>query len=407
MQDQPQKTSTTPEQPGILAQAHAFILQRFNQQDDTRLVYHNYLQTTEIVNNAKLILANTKISSANQTDVLLAAWFLQSGFLMDYEQPAPQSIRLCRQFLQSRQHAPNRIEQITDAIQTVLREAPCVSSLSKILSDAYNITHFLSEFDLRSPLRHLEWELINNQRFSKQEWAQLQLQRLMNVRFYTHAAKTKHEQKLAQQILDLRQQVAKLDNNQTFEEDSEDKRLYRDLEKKLPVRAVQTFFRANYRNHINLSAIADNKANIMISVNTILISVLITFLSYRNIGETQPRVLLPVVIFLVTGLASLIFAVLSARPKVTSLNNAQTDRTELQKNIIFFGNFTQVKLDQFEEAMDAVFRDSELMYGNMTRDLYYLGKVLEKKYKFLSISYNIFMVGFIFTVMTFLFALFY
>ena len=106
---------------------------------------------------------------------------------------------------------------------------------------------------------------------------------------------------------------------ETGEDDGEGQlRLYQDLEKKMPARAVQTYFRANYRNHINLSAIADNKANIMISVNTILISVLITFLSYRNIGQTQPIILMPVIIFLVTGLASLIFAVLSARPKVTN-----------------------------------------------------------------------------------------
>ena len=53
----------------------------------------------------------------------------------------------------------------------------------------------------------------------------------------------------------------------------------------------------------------------MISVNAILISVVISILSYRNIPDTNPMVLLPVVIFLVTGLTSLIFAVLSIRPK--------------------------------------------------------------------------------------------
>ena len=56
--------------------------------------------------------------------------------------------------------------------------------------------------------------------------------------------------------------------------------------------------------------------------------------------------------------------------------------------------------------MEDVFNDSELLYGNMVRDLYYLGKVLDKKYRYLSISYNIFMVGFIATVGTFLIALF-
>jgi len=105
-----------------------------------------------------------------------------------------------------------------------------------------------------------------------------------------------------------------------------------------------------------------------------------------------------------TGLASLIFAVLSARPKVTNVNENLQSLEERKKNIVFFGNFVNLKLDQYEEAMDAMFRDSELLYGNLTRDLYYLGKVLEKKYRYLTISYNIFMLGFAATVITFLIA---
>jgi hypothetical protein len=177
---------------------------------------------------------------------------------------------------------------------------------------------------------------------------------------------------------------------------------FTNLEKKDPVRGAQTFFRTNYRNHINLSAIADNKANIMISVNAILVSVLITFLSYRNIGENSPQILLPVVVFLVTGMSSLIFAVLSARPKVTRLNPQQADPQTAKQNLVFFGNFVQLDLEDYEAAMDELFQDGELLYGSMVRDLYFLGKVLDKKYRYLSISYTVFMVGFIATVVSFL-----
>ena len=77
---------------------------------------------------------------------------------------------------------------------------------------------------------------------------------------------------------------------------------------------------------------------------------------------------------------------------------------EIQKNIVFFGNFAHLDLEQYEEAVDAMFRDSELIYGNMVRDLYFLGKVLDQKYKYLSLSYNVFMVGFVVTVLTFMIA---
>jgi hypothetical protein len=178
------------------------------------------------------------------------------------------------------------------------------------------------------------------------------------------------------------------------------------LERKIPLRAIQSFLRTNYRNHIELSAIADNKANIMISVNSILISVLITLLSYRNIGETNPKIMLPVVIFLVSGLFSLLFAVLAARPKITRLP-FDTQTQDLSKaNIIFFGNFVQLDLPTYEKAMDRLFREGELLYGNMVRDLYFLGQVLDRKYRFLTVSYTVFMVGFIASVILFIATLF-
>ena len=74
----------------------------------------------------------------------------------------------------------------------------------------------------------------------------------------------------------------------------------------------------------------------------------------------------------------------------------------MQIDIVFFGNFVNLELEEYEEAMDAVLREGELMYGNMVRDLYFLGKVLDKKYRYLTNSYNIFMVGFVATVLIFL-----
>lgn len=181
---------------------------------------------------------------------------------------------------------------------------------------------------------------------------------------------------------------------------------FKGLERKVPLRAIQSFLRTNYRNHIELSAIADNKANIMISVNSILISVLITLLSYRNIGETNPKIVLPVVIFLVSGLFSLLFAVLAARPKVTRLPLGRQTQDLGKANLVFFGNFVQLDLSTYEKAMDRLFRDGELLYGNMVRDMYYLGRVLDRKYRFLTVSYTVFMVGFIASVVLFIVTLF-
>ena len=229
------------------------------------------------------------------------------------------------------------------------------------------------------------------------------MQQLLNVRFFTSQAKLNYEPIVANHILALKERLDKRKSKELPQQ--QDDKKFQGLKRRLSPGA-QTFFRTSYRTHINLSAIADNKANIMISVNAILISVMISMVSYRNMTETNPAVLMPVLIFLVTGLSSLIFAVLAARPKVTSLINDSTPLEEAKRNLMFFGNFVSLKLERYEELMDEMFQDSDLLYGNMTRDLYNLGKVLDRKYRFLSISYNIFMVGFVATVLLFMVVLF-
>jgi len=278
----------------------------------------------------------------------------------------------------------------------------------QLLNDAIHGYNFTSQFFHHRPLLRLEQELMQGRRVSNIEWNQRLLQDLLQCRFYTAFAKKAYEPTVAQHLLVQTSRVEKDKHNkfQLVDEKEGQLKKFQGLEKRLPGSATQTFFRANYRNHINLSAIADNKANIMISVNAILISVVISILSYQNISQRNPMVILPVVIFLVTGLSSLIFAVLSIRPKVTTKNESSTSLEEAKQNIVFFGNFVNLELEQYEEAVDAVLRDGELLYGNMVRDLYFLGKVLDKKYRFLTMSYNIFMVGFVATVLTFLVAVF-
>lgn len=396
-------------EPGsLLEEARNRVLAIFNERQNAQLVFHNYQLSQEVVALAETIAEEEQIPEEAIEVTQLAANFLMVGFLYDYEHPAQFSITEARKFLIQKRYPDLQLGQVLKSIQITLENKMPQHIAERILSDAFQVSTRIRNFEQRNPFLRLEYEFLLQRTFAKVEWLQLQLQSLISVRLNTHYTNTKYGPVLAQNILQHKKQLEKVMKNRELEIEEEEEawHKFQNLEKKLPVRATQTFFRSNYRNHINLSAIADNKANIMISVNSIMISVLISILTYRNIAETNPMVLMPIVIFLVTGLASLIFAVLSARPKITALNSKKTPRQEVKKNIVFFGNFVQLDLVEYEEAMDAMFRDSELMYGNMTRDLYYLGKVLDKKYRYLIVSYNIFMVGFIATVGTFLLALF-
>ncbi len=384
--------------------AQQFTLQLFNQKNDPRLVFHTYRQTLEIAKTVTSLAEANRFTEAEWEAAELAAWFVNTGYLFEYQNPAPKSQELAEKFFNAHDLPDEKKAGILTALKSALTDQQPKTTAAQLLSDAMRATWFGAHFFENSPLLRLEREMLLHHHPTKNEWAQFQMQQLLNARFFTSHGKVTFEPIVANHLVALTERLEKQKDKQPDDANLPAKK-FRNLERKTSV-GTQTFFRTNYRTHINLSAIADNKANIMITVNAILISILISVISYRNLTETNPGVLAPVVIFLVTGLTSLIFAVLAARPKVTSLVNQGTPIEEAKRNIVFFGNFVSLDLERYEQIMDEVFKDSELLYGNLTRDLYHLGKVLDKKYRYLSVSYNIFMVGFVATVLTFLVVLF-
>ena len=165
-------------------------------------------------------------------------------------------------------------------------------------------------------------------------------------------------------------------------------------------RGVETMFRTSYRTNMDLSALADSKANIMISINGIIISIIIASISPKI--DSNPWLLIPTSVLLLSCMVSISMAVLAARPR---LNSRYIDLESVRNNsanILFFGNFVNMREDDFIIGMKELLQDNDRLYVNMMRDIYGLGTVLEKKFRFLRTSYNVFMVGLITGVILFI-----
>ncbi|MEQ1744930.1 MAG: Pycsar system effector family protein [Saprospiraceae bacterium] len=170
-------------------------------------------------------------------------------------------------------------------------------------------------------------------------------------------------------------------------------------------RGVETMYRTTYRTHTNLSVMADSKANIMLTVNamviTIMVSILVPQLLEAKSGVVNLRLGIPSGLLLATCLGSIIFATLSTRPKVTEGKVTREAIKQRKANLLFFGNFHNMPLEDFQWGINEMLRDPDFLYGTMSRDLYFLGIVLAKKYQYLSICYNIFMYGLIVSLLSF------
>jgi hypothetical protein len=166
-----------------------------------------------------------------------------------------------------------------------------------------------------------------------------------------------------------------------------------------PTRGVETLFRLTSKNHMDMSAMADSKAGIMISVNSIIISVVISLLMRKL--EDYPHLILPTVILLLVNISTIIFAILATRPKILGGQFTQEDIDNRKINLLFFGHFHRMPLEAYQKGIKQMLNDKEYLYSSLVKDIYYLGVVLGRKYKFLRVSYTIFMYGLILSVIAF------
>ncbi|MBN4056188.1 hypothetical protein JYT20_00530 [Rhodothermus sp. AH-315-K08] len=165
-------------------------------------------------------------------------------------------------------------------------------------------------------------------------------------------------------------------------------------------RGVETMFRTSYRVHMDLSALADTKANIMISINGIIISIIIASISPKI--DTNPWLLVPTSVLLISCLLSIVFAVRSARPRISNDAVSLDDVREARANILFFGHFVSMPQQDYLDGMTDLLSRPDALYNQMMRDIYSLGTVLQRKFELLRVAYTIFMFGLILGIALFI-----
>jgi hypothetical protein len=165
-------------------------------------------------------------------------------------------------------------------------------------------------------------------------------------------------------------------------------------------RGVETLFRSAYRVQMDLTGLADNKANMMISINGLIISIIIAAVAPKL--DANPWLLIPTTIFLLGTLVSIVYAIVAARPRVQSVPITLEDLENSGGNILFFGDFANLSQDDFTAGMIDLIQDKTVLYETMIRNLYGLGSVLKKKFALLKVAYTAFMIALILGVTSFI-----
>ncbi|WP_440133725.1 Pycsar system effector family protein [Chitinophaga sancti] len=399
----------------IIDAAQQYVTTQYQNHPHPNLVYHNLEHTRQVVAAAAQISAHYRLQDTDLLVVYIAAWFHDLGYLLgEFKTHEERGASLAREFLNTQIIPLNIQEQVSGCIMATKMPQEPHNLLEEIVCDADLFNFGTKEFRKRTRVLHQEIELTHEKEIPGADWTAGTLKLLEAHHYHTAYCQALLQEQKEENIAWLKKRLEKQEEKaekkgEKLEEvvAKESNKLKIDKPKKEAKepkagRGVETMFRTTSANHIRLSAMADSKAHIMISVNSIIVSVILGVL-FRKL-EDYPNLVIPSILFLTTGVVTIIFSVLATRPNVNKGQFTREDIANKKTNLLFFGNFHEMQLEQYAWGMTEMMKDSDYLYGSMIQDIYHLGVVLGKKYKQLRIAYNIFMFGLIISVLAFVIA---
>lgn len=392
----------------IYKKTEQYVTAMFQDHLVPHLHFHNLAHTRNVVERTKEIAGHYYLSEGDMLAVYVAAWFHDTGYL--FVEPAlheEKSVELMTEFMKEYTEDEQLIEKIADCIMATRPPVNHSSLLFQIICDAD--TYHLGTKEFKQTNQQV-WEeyKAKSPTLTEAEWQTRSVELLNQHEFYTKYCKDLLDgrKKKNMKKLQKKAQDATAADKATDEKTEAGLSLAK-IDKGqggLMSKGIQTMLRLTSSNHFQLSDMADSKAHILISVNAIIISVILSVL-LRRLEET-PYLTIPTIIFLLVAVATIVISIISTRPKVTEGTFTTQDIADKKTNLLFFGNFYKTSFEDYNVAMREMMKDPDYLYGSLIKDIYTLGTVLGRKYKLVRLAYNVFMIGIIVSVLAFGVAIF-
>jgi len=430
----------------LLEKVKLTVSELFKEKYDKRSTYHSFNHTREVAEAAEKIGKAAGLNENEMETVVIAAWFHDTGYLFNKQDHETHSAQFAETFLKEINYPEIKLQRVKENIlATKMHHIPS-NLMEEVLHDADYINLASPDNMMQSEL--LRDELVNygGEKPSEEEWLTAELKFLLNHRYYTEYSRNKLEDKKSENIKKIKKKLknfrkdealtvnkqgtATMDTNNplngdidriasqngipanknTTENMQEEKTSEKKKDKKedkvaleamktaeknvaQSIKEFDTIYKLVSTNHMRMNAIADRKANIMLSLNAIIIS--LTMGIVASSSEYTLRFIIPTSILILVCLVTIVYAALSTRPKVTSGTVEKEDIRDKKANLLFFGNFSKMDFGDFDWGVRRLMTDQEYLHNSMIIDFYSLGKVLDIKYRYLRICYNVFMFGII------------
>lgn len=368
-----------------------YVMGLFAEQLSSDLRYHNVAHTQSVRATALLLSNHYNLSQEEKELLEIASIFHDAGYVKVYTGHEDVSQEIAADFLQKNQYPTEKIKTVKALIGATKLTTPPTNLSEQIIKDSdLNNLGQKKYLQTIANLRH-ELDTFLGVKHTTEDWYKTNLEFIDGHSYYTDYAK---------QLFDKKKRSNRKKVKTALQELKDPKKKVNAKSKGINGnRSAQMMFKTALRNHIDLTSIADNKANIMLSVNALIITITISLVGSKV--DTNNHLILPAIVLLMTSVVSIIYATLATRPIKTK---GLTDLEKIKSgptNLFFYGNFYKMPFQSYKEGVQTVIQDDKKLDDSITSDLYYLGKALGVKFARLRTCYNVFAVGLTLTAIAF------
>ncbi|GAB3945477.1 hypothetical protein GCM10028805_14630 [Spirosoma harenae] len=162
--------------------------------------------------------------------------------------------------------------------------------------------------------------------------------------------------------------------------------------KKKVSKGVETLFRTTMSNHMRLSEMADRKANLMISINTIVIS--ITLSAFTRSVDIPSSFIVPSLLLVGVSLVTIVVSLIATNPTISPILRKPPKSATPPVDLLFFGYYSRLTADEYRTDLRKLLTQDDDLYNSLIDNIYAQGQVLARKYRLLKFAYQFFMIGF-------------
>ncbi len=365
----------------------------------------NFAAALKLVQTCDQIGVHTDLQQQDRMKTSLAAWFLYTGFCSDPVNYQKTSAELASGFFEEKGLSPDIIQVIEETILATRYPQQPVTIQSQILCDAETSWMADKSFFQKLDLLRKEKSISVKKEIEEKSWIAEHIRLFENHTYFIPFSREMFEKKKDKNMLRLKEKLTALDGSQSIIQEPQlvpktkekpEAALSGDLKLE---RGVETLFRNTSRNQIHLIRLADYKANMIISINAIIISVILSFLIIRL--DANKYLELPTIILVLTNIVTILIAISATRPRINMDNGSDEELKDVGNNLLFYGNFYKIPFEKFNRDIKKTIIDKEYLYDSLTKDIYHQGMLLVKKFRKINLSYTVFIIGLILSVIAF------